>query len=176
MAERKRINNSTLLNNSFSEGVKTIDNFDANAPMTIVSDLDSQYDFALTDDIELLNDRKDTANILHKLFKESIFNDGRFEILQDETEFTAGKQNSLIKIPKENIAEVFNYFKDELLKVKKINPIELVIAINEFFEFNYDYVYKKVITPKFKYEILEDYYKNEGFKQKMDEDTTIKLF
>jgi len=54
---------------------------------------------------------------------------------------------SILKIPKDNISEVFNYVKKELQQVKKLNPMELIIAINEFFDFNYDYVYKKVLTP-----------------------------
>ncbi len=52
---------------------------------------------------------------------------------------------------------------------------ELVIAINEFFEFNYEYIIKKVISPKIKAEILEDYYHN-GMKQRMDNNIAEKLF
>jgi len=37
---------------------------------------------------------------------------------------------------------------------------EIIIAINEFFEFNYEYVVKRVISPKIKAQILEDYYNN----------------
>jgi hypothetical protein len=94
----------------------------------------------MTDDIELLNDRKNSAELIYEIFVSSQYNDGRFLI----------KDTSIIKIPKENIEEVFNYTKTELDKVKKLNPIELIIAINEFFDFNYDYVYKKVLTPKMK--------------------------
>ena len=81
-----------------------------------------------------------------------------------------------MKIPKDSINEVFNYVKDELLKVKKLNPIELIIAINEFFDLNYDFVYRKVLTPKMKQELLEDYYKNEGVKKHVNEGSSIKLF
>lgn len=81
-----------------------------------------------------------------------------------------------MKIPKDSISEVFNYVKDELLKVKKLNPIELIISINEFFDLNYDYVYRKVLTPKMKQELLEDYYKNEGVKKQVNESSSIKLF
>ena len=81
-----------------------------------------------------------------------------------------------MKIPKDSIGEVFNYVKDELLSIKKLNPIELIISINEFFDFNYDYVYRKVLTPKMKQELLEDYYKNEGVKKQVNEGSSIKLF
>ena len=81
-----------------------------------------------------------------------------------------------MKIPKDSINEVFNYVKDELLSIKKLNPIELIISINEFFDFNYDYVYRKVLTPKMKQELLEDYYKNEGVKKHVNEGSSIKLF
>ena len=129
-------------------------------------DVASQYDFATTDDPELLTDRKDTAEIIYKIFVDSSYNDGRFLI----------EGTQVMKIPKDSINEVFNYVKDELLSIKKLNPIELIISINEFFDFNYDYVYRKVLTPKMKQELLEDYYKNEGVKKHVNEGSSIKLF
>ena len=129
-------------------------------------DVASQYDFATTEDPELLTDRKDTAEIIYKIFVDSSYNDGRFLI----------EGTQVMKIPKDSINEVFNYVKDELLSIKKLNPIELIISINEFFDFNYDYVYRKVLTPKMKQELLEDYYKNEGVKKQVNEGSSIKLF
>lgn len=129
-------------------------------------DVASQYDFATTEDPELLTDRKDTAEIIYKIFVDSSYNDGRFLI----------EGTQVMKIPKDSINEVFNYVKDELLSIKKLNPIELIISINEFFDFNYDYVYRKVLTPKMKQELLEDYYKNEGVKKHVNEGSSIKLF
>jgi hypothetical protein len=129
-------------------------------------DVASQYDYATTEDPELLTDRKDTAEIIYKIFVDSSYNDGRFLI----------EGTQVIKIPKDSISEVFNYVKDELLNIKKLNPIELIISINEFFDFNYDYVYRKVLTPKMKQELLEDYYKNEGVKKQVNEGSSIKLF
>ena len=128
-------------------------------------DVASQYDFATTEDPELLTDRKDTAEIIYKIFVDSSYNDGRFLI----------EGTQVMKIPKDSINEVFNYVKDELLSIKKLNPIELIISINEFFDFNYDYVYRKVLTPKMKQELLEDYYKNEGVKKHVNEGSSIKL-
>jgi hypothetical protein len=129
-------------------------------------DVASQYDFATTEDPELLTDRKDTAEIIYKIFVDSSYNDGRFLI----------EGTQVMKIPKDYISEVFNYVKDELLNIKTLNPIELIISINEFFDFNYDYVYRKVLTPKMKQELLEDYYKNEGVKKQVNEGSSIKLF
>ena len=129
-------------------------------------DVASQYDFATTEDPELLTDRKDTAEIIYKIFVDSSYNDGRFLI----------EGTQVMKIPKDSINEVFNYVKDELLSIKKLNPIELIISINEFFDFNYDFVYRKVLTPKMKQELLEDYYRNEGVKKHVNEGSSIKLF
>ena len=129
-------------------------------------DVASQYDFATTEDPELLTDRKDTAEIIYKIFVDSSYNDARFLI----------EGTQVMKIPKDSINEVFNYVKDELLSIKKLNPIELIISINEFFDFNYDFVYRKVLTPKMKQELLEDYYKNEGVKKHVNEGSSIKLF
>lgn len=161
-----RINTTKTLHNSYFDGKNYDLNFDSNAPMQVHSEVTSQYDFATTDDPELLTDRKDTAEIIYKIFMDSSLSDGRFLI--DGTQ--------VIKIPKDSVSDVFNYVKDELLKVKKLNPIEQVIAINEFFDFNYDYVYRKVLTPKMKQELLEDYYRNEGVKKHVNEGSSIKLF
>ena len=70
--------------------------------------------------------------------------------LLDRTREISNHYRESLITHEENIEEVFNYTKTELDKVKKLNPIELIIAINEFFDFNYDYVYKKVLTPKMK--------------------------
>lgn len=51
----------------------------------------------------------------------------------------------------------------------------MVIAINEFFNFDYTYVYKKVLSPKIKSELLQDYYNN-GMKDRMDNNISEKLF
>lgn len=162
----ERINTSKTLHNSYFDADKYDLSFNSNAPIQVNSDMYDQYDYAMTDDIELLNDRKNSAELIYEIFVSSQYNDGRFLI----------KDTSVIKIPKENIEEVFNYTKTELDKVKKLNPIELIIAINEFFDFNYDYVYKKVLTPKMKQELLDDYYKNEGMQTRLTQGASIKLF
>ena len=79
------------------------------------------------------------------------------------------------KIPKDEISKIFYYMKNELSKIKTLSAYETVIAINEFFDFNYDYVVKKVLSPKIRAEILEDYYNN-GMKERIDNNTAVKLF
>ena len=65
--------------------------------------------------------------------------------------------------------------KNKLAEVKTLSAYETVIAINEFFDFNYDYVVKKVLSPKIRAEILEEYYQN-GMKERIDNNTAVKLF
>lgn len=161
-----RINTAKTLHNSYFDGKNYDLNFNNSSPIQVHPTLSSQYDFAMTEDPELLCDRKDTAEIIYRIFNDSSYNDGRFAI----------EGTQVIKIPKDSIGEIFNYVMDELTSVKKLSPIELVIAINEFFDFNYDYVYRKVLTPKMKQELLEDYYKNEGVKKQLNEGSSIKLF
>jgi hypothetical protein len=66
--------------------------------------------------------------------------------------------------------------KENLSKQKKITAYETVIAICEFFEFNYDFVVKKVLSPKMIAEILQDYYENMGMADRIDEIAEEPLF
>ena len=49
------------------------------------------------------------------------------------------------------------------------------MSINEFFEFNYDFVVNKVLSSKIKAAIIADYYAN-GMKQRIDKGASVKLF
>ena len=66
--------------------------------------------------------------------------------------------------------------KEKLLKVKTISAYETVIAINEFFDFNYDFVVKKVLSSKMMAEILEDYYTNMGMADRINDVAADPLF
>lgn len=161
-----RINTYKTLHNSYFDADNYDTTFNNNIPMRVHSDVaDQQYDYATTDNADVLNDRKDTEELIYQIYLESPYSDGRF-INKDQ----------LIRVPKDCIEEVFNYFKNKLESEKKLSPRDLIICINEFFDFNYEYVYKKVLTPKFKADLLEDYYNNEGFQQRMNEYSSIKLF
>lgn len=163
--KRDRINTAKVLNNNYFSGDGISENYFAPSKTIQISPLISdQYDYAVTEDIVLLQERKDSAELLYKLFKESPYN-GKF----------VSKQN-VIKVPKEMIPEVFNYFRKVLLEHKKITAMEMVIAICEFFEFNYSYIYDKVLPPQIKADILDDYYHNMGMKDRMDADASMPLF
>lgn len=166
-----RINTSKMLSNDgyFS----SVDNGgDFGQAMTVSPVVSDQYDYALTEDIVLLNERKDTAEKIYEIWVNSPFYD-QYSIQTDPQDGQPPK--TAPKIPKEEISKIFYYVKNQLQKKKKLTMQELVIAINEFFEFNYEYIIKKVISPKIKAEILEDYYHN-GMKQRMDNNIAEKLF
>lgn len=83
---------------------------------------------------------------------------------------------NVMKVPKDKIFEVFHYMRSELLKVKPLSAMETVLAINEFFDFSYEYIYDKVLSPQMKADILNDYYKNMGMKDRIDEEASEPLF
>lgn len=126
--------------------------------------ISDQYDYSITEDIVLLTERKDTAELLYKIYENSPYK-GKFL-----------NHNNVIKIPRDAITEIFYYTRKELLKYKSLSAMEIVIAINEFYELNYDYVYNKVLSPKMKQEILDDYYNNHGMRDRMDQAAAEPLF
>ena len=134
----------------------------------LVSD---QYDYAMTDDIVLLNERNDTQQKLYDIWIVSPYVKQFTPIIISEDPLVY----NIPKIPKEDISKIFYYMKNKLQEVKVLSAYEMVIAINEFFDFNYDYVVKKVLSPKIKAEILADYYNN-GMKDRMDNNVAERLF
>lgn len=162
----KRINTTKTLSN---------DNYFANndyntelqqQKMEVSPLVSEQYDYVLTEDIVLLNERKDTADKLYNIWINSPFI--KIYSVNENT-------HSIPKIPKDEISKIFYYMKNKLAEVKTLSAYETVIAINEFFDFNYDYVVKKVLSPKIRAEILEEYYQN-GMKERIDNNTAVKLF
>lgn len=88
----------------------------------------------MTDDIVLLHERKDTEEILYNIWINSPY----------AKQYEVNSSTFVIpKIPKEEISKIFYYMKNKLAEVKTLSAYEMVIAINEFFNFNYDYVVKK---------------------------------
>lgn len=161
----KRINTAKVLNSTYFSGEGMGDEYFAPQRAMAVSPLVSeQYDFAMTDDPVLLNERKDTAEKLYEIYKNSPFKDLYMSKL------------GVMKVPRDKIFEVFHYTRNELIKVKALTAMEVVIAINEFYELNYDFVYNKILTPQMKVEILDDYYNNQGMKDRMDEEAADPLF
>jgi hypothetical protein len=166
-----RINTTkTLSNDGYFSSVDNGGDFGPQQ-MTVSPVVSDQYDYALTEDIVLLNERKDTAEKLYEIWIHSPFYE-QYSGIQDPS---APPTKTTPKIPKEEISKIFYYVKNKLQEQKKLTMYEMVIAINEFFEFNYDFIVKKVLSPKIKAEILEDYYNN-GMKQRMDMNIAEKLF
>lgn len=158
-----RINTLKVLNNRYFNGGGDIEGFTTNS-ISVSPYMSKQYDYATTDDIVLLNDRKDTAEKIYNIFKKSPY----YEKYNRE-----GKTKKIIK---EDIFPLFYYIKEELEKEKKITTFEYIIAVCEFFEFNYDYIVNKVLSNKLRFELLEDYYNNMGMKDRMDKESSNRLF
>ena len=118
--------------------------------------VESQYKESVTEDPVLLQDRMDTDQKLYDIFYSAPWHENFID------------KEGIIKIPKDDIAKVFSYTREKLARVKKLTAYEMVIAINEFYDFNYDYVVKKVLSPKILSEILNDYYMNMGLSDRID--------
>lgn len=161
-----RINTSKFLSNDDYFSAVDYSSSLSDQAMSVSPLVSDQYDYALTEDIVLLNERKDTAEQLYNIWVKSPY----VHIYSPDKDHT-----QMNKIPKDKISEIFYYMKKELQKVKTINAYEMVLAINEFFDFNYNYVVDKVLSPKIKAEILEDYYNN-GMKERMEDTISEKLF
>lgn len=161
-----RINTTKMLSN---DGYFASSDYNADLSsqtMTVSPLVADQYDYAMTDDIVLLHERKDTAEKLYSIWMNSPYAK-QYEV--DTSTFVVPK------IPKDETSKIFYYMKNKLAEVKTLSAYEMVIAINEFFNFNYDYVVRKVLSPKIKAEILADYYNN-GMKKRMDTNASVKLF
>ena len=122
-----------------------------------------QYNYALTDDIVLLNDRKDTERKIYDIFIKSEWADKYLN------------KGYVKKIAKDDIFKIFYFTKTELLKIKSLNTFEYVLAICDFYDLNFDYVVKKILSPKIMCELLQDIY-DMGIKTKIEENSSKKLF
>lgn len=159
-----RINTTKTLSNEgyFNGGQDSLSRDSRNIAVSpLVSD---RYDEAVTEDPVLLQERKDTDQKLYEIFQNAPFRDMYTD------------SQGLIKIPKEDVSKVFHYTREKLSKVKSLSAFETVIAINEFYDFNYDFVCKKVLSPKMMAEILEDYYQNMGMADRIDQASGEPLF
>jgi hypothetical protein len=151
------INTEKVLNNTWNVGE---DLQVLSGTIKINSDMYKQYDFAMTDDPILLQDKKSTQELLYKIFKESSYFEKYGGFLPDSSIPFAKK------VEKGDIVEIFYYMKEHILKEKKLSIIELVIEICEFFDFNYDYVVNTVLSIPLKSKLYEEVYES-GMKEKM---------
>ena len=163
---RNRINTSKMLQNeTYYNGGMNIEAKE-NTTIAVSPYVSDQYDYSVTDDIEMLQDRKDTELRLYEIYKHSPFANA----------YVDSSNNNIMKVPKEDVCKVFYYMKENLMKVKQLSAYEMVIAINEFFVFYYDFVVKKVLSSKMMAEILEDYYKNMGMADRIDDVASDPLY
>lgn len=155
-----------ILNNSYFDGNNT-ENFN-NDGIVLSPEVEDNYKETYYQDPVLLQQRQRTNEHLYDIFKNSPFWE-KYGTIDKET----GKYQ---KIPKEDVAKVFYYCKNKLNEIEPISAFETVIAINEFFEFNYDYVVNKVLSPRMKSEIYAEYYNEGGMKSRMNGLASVKLF
>lgn len=162
---RKRINTTRALSNeSFYNGGMETEIINTMS-IAISPLIESQYDYAVTDDPVQLQERKRMNEILYEIFSQSPF---RHSYEDPETK--------LIKIPKEDIAKVFHYSKTHLIKrCGDISAREMLITINEFYSFDYNYIVKHIIGSRLYSEVLEEYY-NDGLRSRIDESSAEPLF
>lgn len=159
----KRINTAKTLHNSYFDSDKTEEtNYDGK--ISIASDVEENYPEMFTDDIILYQDRRDTDEKIYEIWRNSKY----YDIYNSSTW-------GIKKIPKKYVAEIFYYVKENLEKRKKLTAMETVIAINEFFDFNYDFVAHYILSPRLKLELYQEYYEN-GRRHDMEEQNSKKLF
>lgn len=161
-----RINTGKMLsNNGYFSSVDFGENVSKQS-MKVSPAVEEQYDFAMTEDIIQLLERQNTSEQLYDIWDKSPY---KKKFKENTTSTNAPK------IPKEYIQEIFYYMKNKLTERKHISTQELVMSINEFFDFNYDYICKKVLSPKMKADIIDEYY-NSGMKERIDVTCDEKLF
>ena len=138
-----QINTNKVLNNRWNTGGgQTV----LSGTISISPDVTAQYDYALTDDPVLLNERKNTAELMYDVFKASPYFD------------KYGK--TMKKVDKDDIKDIIRYFCKKITEKKHISNYELFLSICEFFDFNYDYIWNEVASIPMKSDILESLYKN----------------
>ena len=158
------INTGKVLNNAWIQGTAESS---MSGPIAIDPSMEKQYDYALTSDPILLQERKDTQERLFEIFKASPW--------YEKYGGKIGPNGIPIpkKVDKNDVVELFYYMKEKLDERKKLNVSEVVIAINAFFELNYDEIVNKVLSVPLKSKLYEELW--EEHQEKMDVDQE-KLF
>lgn len=120
-----------------------------------------QYDEATTSDITELYSDRITSDLIYDAYISSPFY---------EKYGTNPK-----KIEKSDYYDIYIYFRDFLNNIEdhKLNSVQIFISISEFFELNYEKLYKDIIPITDKSKILETIYDVYGHKSKLQ---CLKLF
>ena len=165
-----KINTSAVLNNGWNSGGQ---DQVFTGPITIHPKMEGIYDFALTSDPVLLQEKQRTQEKIFEIFKKSPYFEkyGEF-ITQEDSESDEPKYSKTpkLKIERADIMGLFYYFKEELEKIHKIGIMELVIQICEFFELDYKYVNDHVLSPPLQAKLVREIY-NMGYNKEKIENT-----
>jgi hypothetical protein len=117
--------------------------------------------------------KETTTNDIMALYTERITDELMYDIYLVSPFFEKYEQNYK-KIERLDLYPIYEYFRNELRKQNQnLNIIQIMIAIFEFFELNYDKMYKDVIPIKDKSEILQTLQDVYGYKSKLN---CLKLF
>lgn len=148
-----------ILDNSWNAVDKEV--FTPGSSITVDPLMDEQYEDALTNDISEVYTTRITRELLYDAYIASPF-------------FEKYGQNPK-KIDKNDYYDLYVYFRDYLnnLDEHKLNMVQIFISILEFFELNYDKMYKDIIPIVDKSKILETLYDVYGYKSKL---TCLRLF
>lgn len=120
----------------------------------------------------LLNERKDTDELIHKIFFESKFATKYITDIADED----GNNTAFdIRIPKADVGKVFDYTMQKLKEHKKISIFESVIAICEFYNFSYKTIFYDVLTPVVQQQLIAEIY-DMGIKKDIEKEILNPLF
>lgn len=154
-----RINTNAVLNNGWNCG-----NNDQVFTGTIAvhPDVEKSYDFALTSDPVLLQERQQAQENLYDIFKNSPYFEKYGGIVPDSS-IPFSK-----KVERSDIIPVFYYMKEELEKRQQLNVSEMIMQINEFFDFNYDYIVNTVLSVPLRAKLFTEVYKD-GHRKIIDE-------
>lgn len=143
-----------ILDNSWNAVDKEV--FTTGSSITVDPLLDEQYEDTLTNDISEVYTTRITRELLYDAYISSPF----FE--------KYGKNPK--KIDKTDYYDIYIYFRDYLnsLEDHKLNMVQIFISILEFFELNYEKMYKDIIPIVDKSLLLEVLYEVYGYKSKLN--------
>lgn len=157
------INTSAVFNNKWNSG-ENVQAF--SGTISVHPDLDKTYDYVLTSDPVLLQERKQIQEVLYDIFKESPFYskyDGKKPGKEPGTFIACAK-----KIEKSDIEDLFYYMKEKIEQIQQLNISELIMHICEFFDLDYSHVIKKVLTVPLRAQLYRETYVS-GHKKIIDE-------
>ena len=174
-----RINTAAVLNNSWNSGAN---DQVFTGPIAIHPEVERNYDFAMTSDPVLLQERQRAQNNLYDIFANSPFFEKYkgVKTLPDGSPMVDERTGLPVAVPtkidRNDIVDVFYYHKAELEKRQSLGIAEIVMQICEFFEFNYDYVVNSVLSIPLQAKLMRDVVRNMGLKVQKVENPDYELF